>query len=119
MMERAGAAFAAGFCVVLDAVFARPAERAAAEAAGAPFAGFWLEGRAAVLEQRVAARRGDASDATPAVLKSQIGYDTGPITWNRVDAGRPAAAVTADLVHHPVALWTVRDRGGANCRLVL
>lgn len=104
MMERAHAALAAGFCVVLDAVFAQPHERAAAEAvaaaAGRPFAGFWLEGRATVLEQRIVARRGDASDATPAVLRLQLGYDTGQIAWTRVDADRQAAEVAADLVRH-------------------
>ena len=52
--------------------FVDPARRAAvsdaAAAAGVPFLGVWLDAPLAVLEARIAGRRGDASDATVAVL---------------------------------------------------
>lgn len=84
-------ALAAGRSVVVDAVHARPEERAAIEAVarthGAPFTGLWLEAPAPLLRARVEARRNDASDATPEVVDRQTGYDTGPMDWLRLDAG--------------------------------
>lgn len=92
----AAEALAAGRPVIVDAVFADPAERAAiagvAETAGAPFAGLWLEAPHEILGQRIAARRGDASDATADVLRRQLDYDLGPIDWIRIDAGGDAPA---------------------------
>jgi len=86
----AGEALAAGRPVIADAVFADPVERAAiaevAARAGVPFTGLWLDAPPEVLEARVAARSGDASDATVAVLRRQLGYDIGRIDWTRVDA---------------------------------
>lgn len=90
MGERAAAALAAGHSVVADAVFAKPVQRdaiaAAAATAGRPFHGLWLEAPISVLERRIEARFGDASDATVAVLRRQLGYDHGPIDWARIDA---------------------------------
>ena len=86
-LERAGRILKAGHCVVLDAVFARPEERAAAEALaarlGVPFEGIWLDVPKEVAQARVAARQADASDATPAVVERQFGYDLGRIDWKR------------------------------------
>lgn len=80
-----------GAAVVADAVHGRPADRQAvadtAREAGVPFVGLWLEAPAATLAARIAARRGDASDATRAVLDRQIAEDPGPVDWVRVDAG--------------------------------
>jgi aminoglycoside phosphotransferase family enzyme/predicted kinase len=87
MFERAGQALRGGQSVVLDAVFAKPEEREAAEAlaheVGVPFEGLWLDVPKEVARQRVANRKGDASDATPAVIERQFGYDLGEITWRR------------------------------------
>jgi predicted kinase len=87
MLERAEQALRGGQSVVLDAVFAKPEERKAAEAlaqkVGVPFDGLWLDVPKDVAQQRVAARKGDASDATPAVIERQFGYDLGEITWRR------------------------------------
>src|SRR5476649_2457715 len=87
MLDRAGQALRAGHSVVLDAVFAKPEERAAAEAlarkVGVPFEGTWLDIPKDVAQARVAARKGDASDATPAVVERQFGYDLGAISWKR------------------------------------
>lgn len=86
-LARAERILKAGCSVVLDAVFAREPERAAAEALaaklGVPFEGLWLDVPKEVAQARVAARSGDASDATPAVIERQFGYDLGHITWQR------------------------------------
>jgi len=87
MLARAESVLRAGQSVVLDAVFARPDERAMAEALAArvdvPFDGIWLDVPKEVAMTRVAQRKGDASDATPAVVERQFAYDLGSITWRR------------------------------------
>jgi aminoglycoside phosphotransferase family enzyme/predicted kinase len=100
----ARAAMEAGHAVIADAVFLRAEERAAIEAAGAPFAGLWLEAPLGVLRARVAARRGDASDATAAVLDAAAARDPGPISWHRLDSSddaEPAARKVLDLPPPP------------------
>ncbi len=86
-MARAERVLRAGQSVVLDAVFARPEERAAAEAlartVGVPFQGIWLDVPKDVAQQRVTDRKGDASDATASVVERQFGYDLGSIGWER------------------------------------
>ena len=76
-LARAERVLRAGHSVVLDAVFAREDERAAAEAlaakVGVPFEGIWLDVPKEVAQARVAARKADASDATPAVVERQFG----------------------------------------------
>jgi aminoglycoside phosphotransferase family enzyme/predicted kinase len=87
MLARAERVLRAGHSVVLDAVFARADERHAAEAlaakVGVPFEGLWLDIPKEVARARVSARQGDASDATPAVVERQFGYDLGKISWRR------------------------------------
>lgn len=91
LCERATQVLAAGHSVLADAVYADPGERAAIEAvaraAKTPFTGLWLEGSQAILEARIAARQGDASDATIDVLRRQLQYDLGDLRWARIDAG--------------------------------
>src|SRR5262249_8223715 len=86
-MARAERVLHAGCSVVLDAVFAREDERAAAEAlahkTGVPFEGIWLDVPKEVAQARVTGRMADASDATAAVIERQFGYDLGQITWQR------------------------------------
>ena len=81
---------AASVSVVLDATFLDAAERAraaqVAAAAGVPFRPAWLEAPLAVLEARITARSGDASDATVAVLRDQAARTAGAVDWPRVDA---------------------------------
>lgn len=82
---------AAGHSAIFDAVFAAESERAGAGAIAdrveADFTGLWLTAPAKVLKARVAAREGDASDATPRVVDTQLDYDLGTMTWNEIDAG--------------------------------
>ena len=86
-LARAEQALHAGQSVILDAVYAREDERQAVEAlarrAGVPFEGIWLDVPKEVARARVANRKGDASDATPAVVERQFGYDLGRINWER------------------------------------
>lgn len=98
MFALAGSALEAGHSVILDAVFAREAEREraarVARESHAAFAGFWLEARTTMLEQRLNARRGDASDADVEVLRKQLTYDLGRIDWHRVNAQPDANEVS-------------------------
>ncbi|MCO6418549.1 AAA family ATPase [Siccirubricoccus sp. KC 17139] len=100
LTAQAAAVIGAGHAVVADAVFGRPSERAALEGAagGAPFTGFWLTAPRAVLEARIAARRGDASDADAAVLAATAAREMGESTWHGLDATEdPLPAARAAL----------------------
>jgi predicted kinase len=48
-----------------------------------------------LLAQRIAARSGDASDATVAVLRRSAAHDPGAGTWLQVDARDAARALEA------------------------
>jgi aminoglycoside phosphotransferase family enzyme len=99
LLRQAGAALDAGRAVIADAVYARPAERAAIEdlarELGVPFHGLWLDCPEPIMVARIGARSGDASDATAEVLREQLGYDLGEITWSRLEVSGELAATTA------------------------
>jgi aminoglycoside phosphotransferase family enzyme/predicted kinase len=95
ILEQKGrSALAAGHSVIVDAVFAKPEERAdierIAQACGVAFVGLWLDAPAPTLIARVEQRHGDASDADRRVVKEQLSYDLGEISWHRVDAAGSA-----------------------------
>ncbi|MGE0258010.1 MAG: AAA family ATPase [Alphaproteobacteria bacterium] len=98
---RAGAAASlrAGYAAVIDAVALREDERraftAVAVEAGVPFVGLWLEAPGDALMARVAARRGDASDASPAIVAQQLEHDPGLLDWRRIDASAGPDATLA------------------------
>ena len=50
------------------------------------FIGIWLEADESVISARVAARKNDASDATPAVVHQQIARGASGLDWHRIDA---------------------------------
>ncbi|MHA7063003.1 bifunctional aminoglycoside phosphotransferase/ATP-binding protein [Azospirillum argentinense] len=106
LLERARTALAAGHAVVLDAVHARPEERAAAAAlaaeAGVRFDGIWLDAPLDTRIARIAGRRGDASDATAEVAERQTVYDLGPLEWLRTNAGRDAGETLAAVLERLV-----------------
>ncbi|MBI1866704.1 MAG: AAA family ATPase [Methylocystis sp.] len=86
---------------IIDAVFARPEQRQAIEAAArqaaVPFAGFWLEAAPALCAARVAERRNDVSDATREVVARQRASDIGKMNWARVDAARDLEVIASDI----------------------
>jgi len=88
--DKARRALAAGHSAVVDAVFARPHERAlmaqSAQALGVPFHGIFLVADLDTRLARVGARERDASDADAAVARGQESYDLGQLDWARVDA---------------------------------
>jgi aminoglycoside phosphotransferase family enzyme/predicted kinase len=97
LAERAAGLLRGGRSIVADGTFADPVHRAALEAAaaraGVPFTGLWLEAPERVLVERVAARRGDASDADVAVVLRQRAMADAPAGWRVVPADRPLAEV--------------------------
>jgi predicted kinase len=99
LLRKARLAAAAGHGVIVDAVFADAAERRAMEAVATavalPFHGLWLAAPGEVLVGRVAARTGDASDATPAVVARQLATPVGALAGPTVDAAGSAAATEA------------------------
>jgi aminoglycoside phosphotransferase family enzyme/predicted kinase len=101
--ERAATLLRAGRTVVCDAVYGLEGQRQAigriAARAGVPFRPFWLEAPPGVLEARVAARVGDASDADVAVVRRQHeAIDTGAVAWPRLAADRPLPQLVSELL---------------------
>ena len=90
LIELAHTAAAGGHSVIVDSTFLDPAmRRSLADAmteASVPFKGVWLQAPLPILEQRVAAREGDASDATVAVLRRSAANDPGAGDWIAIDA---------------------------------
>jgi aminoglycoside phosphotransferase family enzyme/predicted kinase len=100
LRQKAAAALAAGYSVIVDAVALKPEERqsfaAVAEAAPVLFSGLWLAAPASTMEMRLRTRSHDASDASPEVLAQQLRQDAGPIDWIIIDAGSgPEACLAA------------------------
>ncbi len=97
----AGSVAAGGHAVIADAMFLRPEQRAAvaqaATRAGVPFLGLWLTAPLDVLEARLAARTGDASDATIAVLRAAARNDHGGGDWLAIDARDAGQALAQAL----------------------
>ncbi len=93
--DNAGRCIRAGQAAIVDAVAARPHERAALEqvgrSAGVPFAGIWLDAPLDVRTRRVEARINDASDAGREVAEQQARLDAGAIAWERATASKSAA----------------------------
>lgn len=90
MLARAELALAAGHSVVLDAVFGRADEQAAVLRLAAKYDArlitAWLTLSVAQQKARVAARVGDASDATPQLIETQRARLEVPSDWFQLDA---------------------------------
>jgi uncharacterized protein len=105
LTDKARRIVAAGHSVIVDAVFAKPQERAgiadATQSTGVPLQGLFLTADTAIRLARVGARVGDASDADAAVAHAQERYALGRLEWASVDAsGTPEAT----LAHAKAAL---------------
>jgi len=103
LLEEAAIMLASGRSVIVDGVFADPAERdkivAVARSACVPFTGLWLTAPRETLIDRVAARHGDPSDADRSVVERQLDYDVGELgDWLRLDAeGLPDEVLARSL----------------------
>jgi uncharacterized protein len=101
LRHEAARVLATGTSVILDATFIDPDARAEAALiaanAGVKFTGFWLEAPRATMEARLRERRGDASDATVAVLAYQYEAEPGPLDWRRINSAGPVARVAAAM----------------------
>jgi uncharacterized protein len=101
LAETAGKAMAARHGVILDAVYGEERHRAALEEvarqAGVRFDGVWLTAPPEILEKRIGGRRGDASDATADVMRSQLQRIQKPPTWTAVDASGPAEPIAEEI----------------------
>jgi len=91
---------AAGWPVIVDAVFDFPETRlgmdSIAASVGVPFTGLWLEASREALHARVRGRKGDASDAGTEVVDKQLQRDIGQLgAWRKVDASGSAAQTLA------------------------
>jgi uncharacterized protein len=90
LADKAQRVLAAGHAAIVDAVFARPDERAAmakvAKSAHLPLQGLFLTADLETRLKRVGGRTGDASDADRAVALAQARYALGAVDWRQIDA---------------------------------
>jgi aminoglycoside phosphotransferase family enzyme/predicted kinase len=90
LCEKAARVVAAGHAVIVDAVFAKPDERAAiaaiGKAANVNFYGLFLVADLKTRLQRVLERIRDASDADAEVVRQQETFKIEPLEWTKVDA---------------------------------
>lgn len=103
----AGACLDAGWPVIVDAVFDRDEDRTAIQAVadekGLRFSGFWMEAPMEILQERVAARTNDPSDANLAVLAAQAAklaaMQSQRMQWSKLDANQPASEIARQIAN--------------------
>jgi uncharacterized protein len=90
LFDKAGVALRAGQGVLLDATFASASERSAVASAaaevGVAFTGLFLDAPLSIRLERVASRRGDASDADLDVARRQTAEPLGEKGWAALTA---------------------------------
>jgi aminoglycoside phosphotransferase family enzyme/predicted kinase len=102
--EHARVTIREGHSAIVDAVYARPADRQAIEHVAAdvavPFVGIWLEAPEATLVARTEQRRNDPSDADGDVIRLQQQQGTGAMTWHRLEASSSPDTVLKDAAQY-------------------
>jgi hypothetical protein len=105
LAKHAALTLQSGHSAIVDAVFARPADRQIIEdvatAASVPFVGLWLEASESELIARTETRHLDPSDADATVIRMQAARGTGDVRWHRIDASGSIESVlgcACDLV---------------------
>ena len=100
LLDFAATALRAGHSVIADAVFGGDAERERIEAlardSGIKMHALWLSAPRDVLAERIASRRGDASDADLRVLELQIANVSIPERWSKISSAAPTSTVLAE-----------------------
>ena len=114
----------AGHSVIVDAVFAKPDERAEiAKIAPAAFDGLFLTASLGTRLSRVGGRSGDASDADTIVARRQEDFDLGQISWTKVERLRHARGNTdpsrGGAWQRDSQLYVSVTRSSAACRMRL
>ena len=89
LRQQAKTALAVGSCVILDALFYDPKERAAAERlaqeAHVPFVGLWMDAPLQVRAERIKTRLRNPSDVKEqAELEEQLTWDVGDVGWHKI-----------------------------------
>lgn len=87
LMRKTSQALAARRAVIVDAVFSNDtlsSKSLAKHSARSRVSG--LVPHPTCCFSRVAGRSGDGSDADATVVKQQLAYDTGPVSWTLIDA---------------------------------
>lgn len=106
LAERAALVVRGGHSAVVDAVYARPADRQAIEqvatAAAVPFIGLWLDAPESVLIARTERRTNDPSDADASVIRLQQSQGPGAITWRRLEASVSEAVLHSSASHYVI-----------------
>jgi uncharacterized protein len=99
LTERALRVARAGHSVIIDAVFAKPDERAAIERAtmdtSIAFCGLFLTAGLHTRLARISSRQPDASDANADVVRLQEEFKLGTVDWNIIDASDSAEETLA------------------------
>jgi aminoglycoside phosphotransferase family enzyme/predicted kinase len=102
LVKQAEAALRSGQSVIVDATFLGEFEANAvaevARRANAEFRGIWLEAPTGLLMRRLFSRSGDASDATPDVLRRQPNGEAPP-GWACLDASKTLAEIQYAATH--------------------
>lgn len=115
MLERTECILKAGHSVIVDAVFAKVHERKAFERltsdTTSPFIGIWLEAPLDERVQRVSHRGPDASDADQHVAAQQETYQTGALSWAKVNASGTLPQVRDRVVEHAASKVHLENQG--------
>jgi hypothetical protein len=102
LTDRAAVILRAGHTAIVDAVYARPADREAIErvagAASVPFVGLRIDAPESTLMTRAAQRRNDPSDADAQIVRRQLAEGAGTIDWHHLDGSTGAEEVLRSAI---------------------